>query len=190
MSAFMGLQLYNEKVRKLRLALPALVHMKQRDAKYSSPRNPAHTVDEIVLHATESGGDQTASLNYAAAADDRKVSCHYWIGRDQGLLYSMVPEERQAHHAEDHNRRSIGIEMYQLDGFKGDYTDWQYAAVSQLVYFIRWRWHIRREMVVPHSKLTVQRGDPKNFDWTRFNRLIDQLSSQVRTQLGEEYALS
>lgn len=175
---------------QLRGILPALNYLQYRNAYYQSVRRPGVKIDEIVLHATESGGDQTASLNYLAKADDRQVSIHYWIGRDQGLIYSMVPESKRAHHAETHNDRSIGIEMYQKEGFKGAYTDWQYAAVSQLVYDIRWRWGIAKDMVVPHSKLTPQRGDPKNFDWTRFNQLIALLSLKALVTIGPDFALS
>ena len=175
---------------RLRGILPALLAMQHQPAKYHSARRPGVKVDEIVLHATESGGDQAASLRYLSAADDRFVSIHYWIGRDQGLLYSMVPEDRRAHHAETHNDRAIGIELYQKDGFTGDFTDWQYAALSQLVYDIRWRWNIKKEMVVPHSKLTVQRGDPKNFDWNRFNQLTGVLSLKALVTLGPDFALS
>ena len=102
----------------------------------------------------------------------------------------MVPEQKRAHHAETHNDCAIGIEMYQLDGFKGDYTDWQYNAVSQLVYDIRWRWGIAKDMVVPHSKLTKQRGDPKHFDWDRFNQLIAMLSLKSLVTLGPDFTLS
>jgi len=175
---------------QLRAILPALIFLKDKPAKYQSARRSGVKVDEIVLHATESGGDQTASLNYLSHADDRQVSVHYWIGRDYGLIYSMVPENRKANHAETHNDRAVGIEMYQLDGFKGDYTDWQYNAVSQLVYEIRWRWNIAKDMVVPHSKLTSQRGDPKNFDWSRFNQSIDMISLRALVTLGPDFALS
>jgi N-acetyl-anhydromuramyl-L-alanine amidase AmpD len=175
---------------QLRASLPALIFLKDKPAKYQSVRRSGVKIDEIVLHATESGGDQTASLNYLSHADDRQVSIHYWIGRDYGLIYSMVPEDRRAHHAETHNDRAIGIEMYQLDGFKGDYTDWQYDAVSQLVYDIRWRWNIAKDMVVPHSKLTSQRGDPKNFDWNRFNLLTAMLSLKALVTLGPNFTLS
>ena len=174
---------------QLRGILPALASMKHQPAKYQSARRFGVKVDEIVLHATESGGDQAASLNYLAKADDRQVSVHYWIGRDQGLIYAMVPETKRAHHAETHNDRAIGIEMYQKDGFKGDFTEWQYAAVSQLVYDIRWRWSIKGDMVVPHSKLTPQRGDPKQFDWNRFNQLIALLSLKALVTLGPDFAL-
>ena len=110
-----------------------------------------------MLHATESGAsvDQKGSLAYLAAADDRQVSVHYWIGRDAGLIYSMVPEERVAFHAEEHNIRSIGIELFQTDGFQGDDTNWQYNAVSALVYDIGWRWHIKPDMVVPHFHMVL-----------------------------------
>lgn len=62
--------------------------------------------------------------------------------------------------------------------------------MSQLVYDIRWRWSIRQDMVVPHSKLTPQRGDPKQFDWNRFNQQITFLSLKALVTLGPDFALS
>ena len=49
---------------RLRAILPALASMKHQPAKYHSARRVGVKVDEIVLHATESGGDQAASLRY------------------------------------------------------------------------------------------------------------------------------
>lgn len=111
---------------QLRGILPALHFLQYRNAFYQSVRRPGVKIDEIVLHATESGGDQAASLNYLAKADDRPPGVDPLLDRARpGLVYAMVPENKRAHHAETHNDRAIGIEMYQKDGFKGDYTDWQ-----------------------------------------------------------------
>jgi N-acetyl-anhydromuramyl-L-alanine amidase AmpD len=164
-------------------------------------------IDEIVLHGTESKASQEQSANYLASANDQGTSIHYFIGRDFGTLYAMVPEEKAAGHAgnphkvhgvTDHNYRSIGIEMYQQDVsvFKGDaskldFTDWQNDTVAMLVYDICFRRKIKRSMVVAHHTInSVERADPQNFDWVRFNRTIDRLSNTLSSQLGPDFALS
>jgi N-acetyl-anhydromuramyl-L-alanine amidase AmpD len=188
------------------LALPNLIHMKQKPAKNVYSRGGT-AIDEIVLHGTESLRPQDASADYIASANDAGTSIHYWIGRDFGLLYAMVPEDKAAGHAgnpnqvagvQDHNFRSIGIEMYQLDVsmFKGDkskldFTDWQYDTVAMLVYDICRRRGIKRKMVVGHGAInSVERGDPKNFDWDRFNRQLDRISQTLGGQLGSGFALN
>jgi N-acetyl-anhydromuramyl-L-alanine amidase AmpD len=169
--------------------LTALIHMRQHPARHVSNRPPRVAIDEIVLHDTASGADFPGALRHLAGPNNRSVSAHYLIGREHGQIYAMVPEEKRAHHADDHNCRSIGIEMYKLASDKGDFTDWQYTAVSQLVYEIRWRRRIRKEKVVSHRALNPKnRSDPRNFDWARFERLIDQLAQRARA-LGPGYAL-
>ena len=188
------------------LALPNLIHMKQKPAKNVYSR-AGTTIDEIVLHGTESHGTQAQSADYSASANDQGTSIHYWIGRDFGLLYAMVPEDKAAGHAgnphkvagvDDHNYRSIGIEMYQQDisVFKGDaskldFTDWQYETVAMLVYDICHRLKISRDMVVGHGQInSVQRADPKNFDWDRFNRKVDDVSRMMAIRFGPDYAVN
>ena len=104
-------------------ALSNLMHMTQKPAKNVYSRGGT-AIDEIVLHGTESKRSQAESADYIASANDAGTSIHYWIGRDFGILYAMVPEEKAAGHAgnpdkvpgvQDHNYRSVGIEMYQLD---------------------------------------------------------------------------
>ena len=160
-------------------------------------------IDEIVLHGTESKGTQEQSANFLAGTGN---SIHYFIGRDQGLAYAIIPEDLQTAHAgnpkhhptvQNHNPRSIGIEMYQQDisMFKGDtskldFTDWQYETVAMLVYDIRRRRKIARNMVVGHGAInSVDRADPKNFDWDRFNRKVDELSRTLGNLLGPEFLL-
>lgn len=162
-------------------------------------------IDEIVLHGTESKGTQEQSANALANSVN---SIHYFIGRDPGVAYLIVPEEYQAFHAgnplkhpsvRDHNPRSIGIEMYQLDisVFKGnvsklDFTDWQYETVSMLCYDICHRRSIPPSNIVGHGMINpVDRAktEPRNFDWGRFNRNLDVLSKNLANLLGPEFAL-
>jgi N-acetyl-anhydromuramyl-L-alanine amidase AmpD len=187
-------------------ALSNLMHMTQKPAKNVYSRGGT-AIDEIVLHGTESKRSQAESADYIASANDAGTSIHYWIGRDFGILYAMVPEEKAAGHAanpdkvpgvQDHNYRSVGIEMYQLDisMFKGDkskldFTDWQYDTVAMLVYDICHRLKIKRSMVVGHAQInSVQRGDPKNFDWDRFNSKVDDVSRMMAIRFGPDYAVN
>ncbi len=186
-------------------ALPNLLHMKLKPAKNVYSRGGT-AIDEIVLHGTESKRSQEASADYIASANDAGTSIHYWIGRDFGVLYAMVPEDKAAGHAgnpdgvagvQNHNYRSIGIEMYQQDisMFKGDqsqldFTDWQYDTVAMLVYDLCRRLKIKRSMVVGHKEInSVQRADPRNFDWARFNRKVDDVSSMMAIRFGPDYGI-
>jgi N-acetyl-anhydromuramyl-L-alanine amidase AmpD len=161
-------------------------------------------IDEIVLHGTESLGTEDQSATYLTGTAVNSI--HYFIGRDSSRLYSIVPEDKMAFHAgnpkkhptvQDHNPRSIGIEMYQRDisVFKGDaskldFTDWQYDTVAMLVYDIRRRRNISRDMVVAHHTINpIDRPDPRNFDWDRFNRQVDNISATLGNLLGPEYRL-
>ena len=187
-------------------ALPNLLQMKLKPAKNVYSRRST-AIDEIVLHGTESRRSQEDSANYSASANDAGTSVHYWIGRDYGIVYAMVPEDKAAGHAgnpdgvdgvEDHNCRSIGIEMYQQDisMFKGDaskldFTDWQYDTVAMLTYDLCHRLGIRRSMIVGHKKLNpVQRGDPRNFDWARFYRKFDDTATMMATRFGADYKIA
>jgi N-acetyl-anhydromuramyl-L-alanine amidase AmpD len=163
------------------------------------------TIDEIVLHGTESKGTQAQSADSLASQTE---SIHYFIGRDQGLAYIIVPEEYQAFHAgnpkhragvEDHNPRSIGIEMYQKDIslFKGDaskldFTDWQYDTVAMLCYHICHRRGIARADIVGHGQINPvdrAKNEPRNFDWNTFNIKLDNISNTLVTLLGPEFEL-
>ena len=179
-----------------------LLFIKNKPGQHSRSRGGT-AIDEIVLHGTESKGTQEQSADSLTGMGN---SIHYFIGRDQGLAYAIISEDLQAvhagnpaHHAtvQNHNPRSIGIEMYQKDisMFKGDaskldFTDWQYDTVAMLVYDIRRRRKIARNMVVGHGAInSVDRADPKNFDWDRFNRKVDELSRTLGSLLGPEFLL-
>jgi N-acetyl-anhydromuramyl-L-alanine amidase AmpD len=179
-----------------------LLSIKKKPGQHSASRGTT-VIDEIVLHGTESKGTQEQSADSLTGMGN---SIHYFIGRDQGLAYSIISEDLQAVHAgnpahhptvQNHNPRSIGIEMYQKDisMFKGDaskldFTDWQYDTVAMLVYDIRRRRKIARDMVVGHSAInSIDRADPRNFDWSRFNRKVDEISSTLGRLLGPEFQL-
>jgi len=59
-----------------------------------------------------------------------------------------------------------------------------------LVYDIRRRRNIARDMVVGHSAVNnIDRADPRNFDWGRFNRRVDELSRTLGGLLGPSFQL-
>ena len=180
--------------------LPNLRLMKQKKGAYAYSRNGAR-IDEIVLHGTESLGTEQQSLDYLASSNGDFHSIHYWIGRSEGLLYAITPEVSLTYHAgnpkkhptvQDHNKRSIGIEMYQVDpaltrkaGGTPDFTDWQYATIAQLVCDICLRKGIGFDMVVGHGQVNpIDRADPQGFDWDRFKRDLLFLSSRMSTLLA------
>ncbi len=192
-------------VAKYEMALPNLLFMKQKPGAFGLSRGST-LVDEIVLHGTESLVTETQSLDYLSSANKDNHSTHYWIGRTQGLLYAITAEEKLTYHAgnpkkhptvKDHNARSIGIEMYQIDpaktrkaGGKPDFTDWQYDTVVQLVYDICYRRRIKRRMVVAHGTINpIDRADPQGFDWDRFKQGLDFLSFRMGHAMGAEYFL-
>ncbi|MBV8492109.1 MAG: N-acetylmuramoyl-L-alanine amidase [Alphaproteobacteria bacterium] len=181
-----------------------LIFFKQKPSTSYKSRGGT-TIDEIVLHGTESLGTQEQSANSLATQTE---SVHYFIGRDQGLAYIIVAEEYQAFHAgnpkhhanvEDHNPRSIGIEMYQKDIslFKGDaskldFTEWQYDTVAQLCYHICHRRDIPRANIVGHGEINPvdrARNEPRNFDWNKFNIKLDNISNILVALLGADFAL-
>lgn len=187
------------------LAVPNLIHMKQKPAAWVRPRGGT-TLDEIVLHGTESNVSQVKSVDYLASKNTDKHSCHYWIGRDVGLLYQLAADDQMTAHAgnpdgkagvQDHNPRSVGIEMYQWDPavlrkkhLAVDFTDWQYDTVSQLCYDICRRNGIPRRNIVSHGTINPDRGDPQGFDWPRFRRLLDQISDRLGALLGDDFKLT
>jgi len=192
-------------VAKYEFALPNLLSMKQKPGAYSASRG-RRIVDEIVLHGTESLGTETQSLDYLSGANEDSHSIHYWIGRTSGLLYSITAEDKLTFHAGnpkkhptvmDHNARSIGIEMYQVDpavtrkaGGTPDFTDWQYDTVVQLVYDICYRRKIKRSMVVAHGTINpIDRADPQGFDWDRFKQGLWVLSFRMGSTMGSQYFL-
>jgi hypothetical protein len=185
------------------VVLRNLTFFKQKLAKTFGPRRSG-LIDEIVLHGTESKRPQEESATYLQGV----TGIHYFIGRDTGLAYRIVPDEFQSFHAgnpqghsnvKDHNPRSIGIEMYQMDisVFKNDkskldFTDWQYQTVAMLCYHICHRWTIPRANIVAHGKINPvdrSRDEPRNFDWGRFNLNLDNISRSLVALLGPDFAL-
>jgi N-acetyl-anhydromuramyl-L-alanine amidase AmpD len=163
--------------------LPALWAIKQRAAKCQERRTVG--VDTIVLHDTESlpNGNFDLCVKYLAdpvAYGAKKKSIHYLIGRDSGQIVAMVPEDRQAYHVVGYNDRSIGIELYKKTNDHGDFTEWQYSAVAQLVCDIRLRWGLPQSSVTSHDVLSVPKKDPRNFNWASFEARVKALFLRLR----------
>jgi len=132
--------------------------------------------DMLVLHYT---GMQTAEAAVARLRDpEAKVSAHYVVDEDGGIL-RLVAEERRAWHAgrgawqgeTDCNAASIGIEIVNPGhefGYRA-FPDVQIDAVISLVSDIRTRWTIADTRIIGHSDLAPDRKqDPGElFPWKR-----------------------
>lgn len=107
------------------------------------------------------------------------ASAHYMIDRD-GVICSLVPENRQAYHAgvstwrgrDGLNGWSLGIEL--LATATSGYTDEQYAALSHLCADIMTRHGVPLENIVGHSDVAPGRKrDPGLlFDWERLRAAL------------------
>ncbi len=136
-------------------------------------------IDLLLLHytATET---TTAALNWLTKPES-KVSSHYLIGENGGIL-QLVHEKHRAWHAGesfwagegDINACSIGIEIQNLGHDFGlpAYPEIQMQAVIRLCLDIVSRHSIPLERVLGHSDVAPQRKrDPgEHFDWARLYR--------------------
>jgi N-acetyl-anhydromuramyl-L-alanine amidase AmpD len=180
-----------------RRLVPNLIFLQQITPSANKFRARPHgqVIDEIVLHDTGSIGTSLQSRTSLATSTEFR-SVHYFIGRENGELFAIVDEYKQAWHAgnphhvagvQNHNPQSIGIEMYKLAKDASlDFTDWQYDTVAMLCYDICRRHHISPAGIVGHTQINrPERGDPTNFDWDRFWRLFDQIA-YFATLLGPD----
>ena len=150
--------------------------------RVSSPNwnERALPISMAVLHYT---GMRSADEALARLCDrDAKVSAHYLIDED-GIVTSLVPEEKRAWHAgrsywrgiTDVNSASIGIELVN-PGHEWGYRPFpgeQMDALLPLLADIIERHDIPRANVVAHSDIAPDRKqDPGElFDWRRLARL-------------------
>ena len=132
--------------------------------------------DMLVLHYT---GMRTGDEAVARLRDpDAKVSAHYVVDEDGGVL-RLVAEARRAWHAgrgvwqgeTDCNAASIGIEVVNPGhefGYR-DFPEAQIEAVIRLMGDIRDRWTIPDARIIAHSDLAPDRKqDPGElFPWKR-----------------------
>ena len=136
-------------------------------------------------------------LDLAPGADMAQIKTSYrqLIRKYHPDMHAGNPQKHPT--VMDHNARSIGIEMYQVDpavtrkaGGTPDFTDWQYDTVVQLVYDICYRRKIKRSMVVAHGTINpIDRADPQGFDWDRFRKALWFLSFRMGGAMGSQYFL-
>lgn len=141
-------------------------------------RRDGKGADILLLHYTGMASAEAACDRLCHP--DSKVSCHYLID-EQGGLVQMVGEDMRAWHAgqsfwggeTDINSRSIGIEIHNR-GHEADYPDFpelQMEAVIALCRDILDRNPIAPERVLAHSDVAPRRKlDPgEKFDWRRLH---------------------
>jgi N-acetyl-anhydromuramyl-L-alanine amidase AmpD len=116
------------------------------------------SIDAIVLHCTEGGGDAMKSAVHAlrpVETGGRRASFHNVIGRD-GRIVQVVPWERQAWHCTSlpgflsisWNNRSIGIELCALP--TQQLTELQEQALVRLVRYLLAHYDIPWQNVTAH----------------------------------------
>lgn len=143
-------------------------------------------VHNISLPPGEFGGPEVVDffqnrLDYAShpwleRLRDMRVSAHFFLRRDGGVVQLVSADDRAWHagvsrfeHRERCNDFSIGVEVEGTD--TAPYTDDQYRVLAQLSHALRGRYPLRavrgHEHIAPGRKT-----DPgPAFDWARFGRL-------------------
>lgn len=187
---------YGLRYMQMRVAyLPTLTHMKVHEAHHQRKRKATIPINEIILHATESGQNSSydLSLRYLKRDNSRGVSAHYLIGPQAGQIAQLVHPDKAAIHAGisdgglgrrgSHNDQSIGIELFKKDGDTTDYSRWQYEAVAQLCLSLMMRYGMTRSDILAHaatSRCSQGKLDPRNFRWDVFDRLIEIYNERIR----------
>jgi N-acetylmuramoyl-L-alanine amidase-like protein len=180
-----------EYAEMIQVCLTLLSKVRFVTAHFQRPRKRGTKIDELVIHDTGSGQPHfEKSVRYLANPQDgRKVSIHYLIGREEGQIVAMVPEEKAANQATTHNDRSVGIELWKMEHDKADFTDWQYEAVAQLAYDIMLRHKIPKKNIIGHGSIDrSRRGEPHGFEWNRFYILLETLNDRVK-QFDPRFAI-
>ncbi|MFM7024152.1 MAG: N-acetylmuramoyl-L-alanine amidase [Flavobacteriales bacterium] len=138
-------------------------------------------VDAVILHSTyyATGTDSFSVDGVLEQFKSYGVSSHYLIDRS-GKIYRLVDEKNIAFHAGNSslpdgrtnvNTTSIGIEI--ITTLYSSPTEAQYKSVAGLVKDIKKRRTIK--YIKGHSDIAPGRkSDPWNFDWTKFNTLMEQ----------------
>ncbi len=133
------------------------------------------SLDAIVLHCTEGGGDARKSAIHSlhpVETGGRKASFHNVIGRD-GTIVQIVPWERQAWHctsmpglmAIGWNNRSIGIELCALPSQK--LTAPQERSLVRLVRYLLRRYNLPWQNVTAHRFTGANTSCPDSLWRTR-----------------------
>ncbi len=149
---------------------------------YKIPSSP-RLIDTIIIYSTY---DTTGENVYDAEGiienfKTSKITTHYLITRD-GIIYRLAPDEAIAYHAgkgtmPDGTRKgvinnfSIGIGLIYTK--EEAPTETQYQALSYLVKNLRQQYTILPANVLGHKNISTTKDDPWNFDWEKFNQLIE-----------------
>lgn len=134
-------------------------------------------VDTIVLHHTAC--DLDATIRHFSNANS-KVSAHFTIGRDGGIVQHVSAWHRAWHAGpsldaegrEKVNDFSIGIELENAGNGRDPYPEAQIASLHQLVRAIQFNLPIRQ--IVSHGSVAMPRGrksDPRGFPWESLSDL-------------------
>lgn len=137
---------------------------------YSNRRgNP--TISYIVIHTIEGSASGCVSWFRNPAS---KVSAHYVIKRDGGII-QCVDESKKAWHAGQYNNRSIGIEH---EGYadRNTWTDAQVRASARLSRYLCAKYNIpkTRRNIVGHIEVpgSTHHDPGRFFDWDYYMKLI------------------
>lgn len=155
------------------------------DTSHASPNHSSRggkTIGMIVLHATV--GSYGSSLSWLCNpqpdAPDNRVSTHYLIRKD-GHIAQLVPDERAAWHAGasfwhgmdriEIQRRSLGVELENLNTGHDPYPPAQVAAAHWLCQQKIARYNIERADIVRHLDIAIpkhRKTDPAGLPWPLF----------------------
>src|SRR4029077_8390786 len=134
---------------------PALTWIRGDGSYTKASRTPqAHTIDTIVIHATD-GGSMLGNVGWLSGGHSH-ASAHYVVARD-GSIVQLVHLSDIAWHAGNSrvNRHSIGIEhvgeTYDPAGFTND----EYRSSARLVAWLARRLDtpVDRQHIVGHSQV-------------------------------------
>lgn len=145
------------------------------------PRTP-RLIDTIIIHSTYNTleGDFYDPEKVVEGYKISKVTPHYLITRD-GMIFRLAPDEAIAYHAgtgkmPDGTRKniinnfSIGIELIYTK--EDSPTEIQYQALAYLIKNLQQKYNIPSQNILGHKDINPNKGDPWNFDWEKFNKLL------------------
>ncbi|MEK6849961.1 MAG: peptidoglycan recognition family protein [Nanoarchaeota archaeon] len=146
-------------------------------------------INRIIIHSTEGAGEST--LRWLTKDPRCQASAHYMIV-ENGKTYQMVNDKDTAWQAgKMANSSSLGIEVAgyaNKPGFK--FTDVQYTNTAKLALNLSKKYNIPKDNIVTHDWVRRNLGgtlhtDPEpNFDWKRFNMILNELNSERNTKLA------
>jgi N-acetyl-anhydromuramyl-L-alanine amidase AmpD len=158
---------------------PIKVAIVDKKISWGFKRDANRSIDAVIIHSTynANGVDSFSVQGVLEQFKSYGVASHYLIDR-KGVIYRLVDERNVAFHAGastlpdgrvNVNSTSIGIEI--ITTLYCQPTEEQYVSVAALVKEINSRHPLK--YVKGHCDIAPGRkSDPWNFDWTKFNLLI------------------